>query len=77
MDRDVWALYDTRNGKRLAMSSYLSKEQGEWDIANMKKRDAQLRMRTHDLLPHIGVIELTQDTWDAKPGDIIDGRSTA
>lgn len=71
MEREAWALYDTRTGKRLAMSSYLSKEQAEWDIDNMKKRATKVRLRTEHLLPHLGIVQLTAETWGSTPGDII------
>jgi hypothetical protein len=79
MDREAWALYDARTGRRLAMSSYLTAEQAAWEVDNLRKRDKEGKLRTemHDLMPHIGFIKLTPDTWGSKPGDIIDGRGTA
>jgi hypothetical protein len=74
MEREVWVLYDKRTGKRMAMSSYLTKQQAEWDLDNMKRRDSKERMQVHNLLPHIGIIQLTEDKVDIKPGDIVDGR---
>jgi hypothetical protein len=75
MDREAWVLYDTRTGKRVAISSYLSKDQAQWDLDNIRKRDKQVPVRTHELLPYLEVIALTEETWGSKPGDIIDGRT--
>jgi hypothetical protein len=76
MEREAYALYDARTGKRLAISSYMTAEQAAWEVDNLRKKDAQgkLSERVHEMLPHIGYIKLTLETWGSKPGDIIDGR---
>jgi hypothetical protein len=76
MEQEAWALYDARTGKRLAVSVYLSVEGAAWEVDNLRKRDKEgkLSSNVHEMLPHIGYIKLTPETWGSKPGDIIDGR---
>jgi hypothetical protein len=75
MEREAWALYDTRTGKRLAMSSYLNKEQAKWDLENMTKRDKEKPLQVSHIIPYIGIVQLTDETWNSLPGEVIDGRN--
>lgn len=78
MEREAYALYDVRTGKRCTFSSYLTAEEAAADLDNLRRRDAegQLRPDVHDLMPHLGFIKLTPETWGSRPGDIIDGRDS-
>ena len=72
MKRRAFALYDRRDGKRGQMSSYLTHEQAEEAIAYYRRRDAAGgRPDIHDFIPHLAVVELTEETWGSQPGDVI------
>lgn len=77
MEYEAWALYDARTGKRCSMESYSTVEQAAYALERIRKRDAEgKRKDIHDLIPHLGFVKLTPETWGSNPGDVIDGRDT-
>lgn len=68
----VWILYDKRTGKRVASASYMTEQQGLDDIGYFRARDARgKRQDIHDLIPHLGVVESTPETFGSRPGDVV------
>lgn len=68
----TYIIYDRRTGKRCQMSSYLTREQAEEAIRGYRYRDERGgRPDIHDLIPHLGVIESTDETFGSSPGDVV------
>ena len=66
-------MYDTRTGKRVGMASCgMTEWQARWSLSQVRERDERGgRPDLHDLVPHLDVVELTEETWGSKPGDLI------
>jgi hypothetical protein len=74
MEREAWALYDTRTGKRVSNLSYATAERAGAHVDRLRKRN---RPNIRQLLPYLRFIQLTDATYGSNAGDIIDGRDTA
>lgn len=77
--RRAWAFYDRRTGKRCGMAvAGMSRKSAERELEWLRVRDAKGgRPDIHDLIPHLDVVELTDQTWGSRPGDLITNPDSA
>lgn len=77
--RTAFALYDRRTGRRVGMSiAGITRRHAQQTLQALHDRDARgRRPDLHDLIPHLGVVQLTEQTWGSQPGDTITSGSYA
>lgn len=72
MTRESWTWVDSRTRKRVSITSTMTREQAEQQLAAWQERDAKGgRPDLHDKMPYIVVAQVPEELWGCQPGDVI------
>lgn len=70
--RESWTWVDSRTRKRVSITSTMTREQAELQLAHWQERDAKGgRPDLHEAMPFIVVAQVPEHLWGSDPGDVI------
>ena len=70
--RQAWTWVDSRTRKRVSITSTMTREQAERQLAHWRERHAKGgRPDLHEAMPYIVVTQVPEHLWGSEPGDVI------